>query len=450
MSVTSLTVGNTIAAERYDRPMPGTPDRILSDLGMARDGNGLPELEHPVPLPSRLATDDLAWASVAAVLVAAGLSSFDTLDPDRIALAYRSDRLFRIDGATQNVWSPYSGFWRAADGWIRTHGNYPHHARALLRGLGLDADARGDDLHGAIGEASARESVDRIIAAGGLAVVVSREDPAHDAALRTLPLIASQRTGEAPRRTNASSAGAPLRGIRVLDLTRVIAGPVCTRTLALLGADVLRIDPPRLVEPEWQHLDTGHGKRSALLDAHSPEMAVLLEGADVVVLGYRPAALERLGLSPETLSRHHPGLVVAQLSAWGAEYPDRAGFDSLVQAESGIALIESPDGESPGVLPAQALDHSAGYLLAAGVCAALARQRAEGGTWHVSTSLRRVAAELLGMPRRADFSPDTPVDPAPHLQNFAVGPHTVTTVRSALPGFSFEAPRKWGSDAAEW
>lgn len=430
--------------------MPGTLDRILTDLGVSPGENGMREPEHPVPLPSRLATGDLAWASVAAVLIAAGVSSFDALDPDRIALAYRSDRLFRLDGAPTNAWSPYSGFWRATDGWVRTHGNYRHHARALLRGLGLDAGASADELGKAIGEASVRESVERFSDAGGLAVTVSPEVPAHDAALRAVPLLAFQRTGEGPHRTIPSRADAPLRGIRVLDLTRVIAGPVCTRTLALLGADVLRIDPPHLAEPEWQHLDTGHGKRSALLDAHSPEMAALLAEADVVVLGYRPAALERLGLSPETLSRRHPGLVIAQLSAWGAEHPDRAGFDSLVQAESGIAMIESPDGVSPGVLPAQALDHSAGYLLAAGVCTALARRRAEGGTWHVSTSLRRVAAELLGMPRRAEPAAERDLDVSVHGESFTVGDHTVTTVKSALPGFSLAAPHPWGSDAPGW
>ena len=146
---------------------------------------------------------------------------------------------------------------------------------------------------------------------------------------------------------------APLRGIRVLDLTRVIAGPVATRTLALLGADVLRIDPPALPEPEWQHLDSGHGKRSTLLDlaanADRETFERLLQTADVVVTGYRARALERLGLSPESLIARRPGLVVARLTAWGSSgaSADRRGFDSLVQAASGIAWIESPDGVRP-------------------------------------------------------------------------------------------------------
>lgn len=230
----------------------------------------------------------------------------------------------------------------------------------------------------------------------------------------------------------------------------MIAGPVCTRTLAILGADVLRVDPPNLPEPLWQHLDTGHGKRSTLLDARSPQMTALLSAADVVVLGYRPAALGRIGLSPDVLARQHPGLIIAQLSAWGLEHPDRAGFDSLVQAESGIAMIESPDGERPGALPAQALDHSAGYLLAAAICETLARREREGGTWHVSTSLRRVAAELLGMPRRDEPQPEREIDPELHSQHFEVEGRFVTTAASALPGFSFASPRPWGGDHPRW
>ncbi|MDQ0642077.1 CoA transferase [Microbacterium murale] len=409
----------------------------------------------PVPLPSRLSTGDLAWASVTAVLRSVSDSPPADPDPDRIAMAYRSDRLLRVDGQAASVWSASSGFWRANDGWLRTHGNYPHRARALRRGLALSADADAADLRAAFAAASVHESVDRITAAGGLAVPVNAENPDLDATLRSRPLVELRRVGDAPR--SAASAGtaessrtAPLHGIRVLDLTRVIAGPVCTRTLALLGAEVLRIDPPHLAEPEWQHFDTGHGKRSALLDARSAQMTALVEGADVIVLGYRPAALARLGLAPELLAEQHPGLIIAQLSAWGTAHPDRAGFDSLVQAESGIAMIESPDGERPGALPAQALDHSAGYLLAAAVCETLRRRRREGGTWHIETSLRRVAAELLGMPRREAPEPEREIDPAEHSQEFLIEGRTLVTAGSVLPGFSFAAPRPWGGDRPQW
>ncbi|MDR2999330.1 MAG: CoA transferase [Microbacterium sp.] len=396
---------------------------------------------YPVPLPSRLATGDLAWAAVVSAVIASGGTRAP--DPDRIAAAYRSAALLTIDGSAAGVWAPLSGFWRTSDGWVRTHANYPHHAAALRHALEVD-DA--SDAASAFAADSTASIVLRVTDAGGLAVPVLREDPARDAVLRTAPLIETLELG--PDSALRSPVSGPLTGIRVLDLTRVIAGPVCTRTLAALGADVLRVDPPHLPEAEWQHLDTGHGKRSALLDARTERFSELLGEADVVVLGYRPSGLARLGLSPEALAERHPGIVIAQLSAWGVDEPDRRGFDSLVQAESGIAMVESPDGAVPGVLPAQALDHSAGYLLAAGICRALLRRT--GRTLLVRTSLRRVAAELLGMPRTDSPAGSRTDDPAAHTEEFRVGGRPVRTVRSALPGHPFDAPRPWGGDEPSW
>jgi hypothetical protein len=380
------------------------------------------------------------------------------LDPARIAIAYRSDRVLTIDGTAPPVWSPFSGFWPTRDGWVRTHGNYPHHAAGLRRALRLRDDEGADAVGEALADRTTAEAVAGITTAGGLAVPVSPEDPAADRALRTAPLLDLRRIEVSPAPAFRTSARQtphgrrpPLDGMRVLDLTRVIAGPVCTRTLALLGADVLRIDPPVLPEPEWQHLDTGHGKRTALMDARTERLHELLATADAVVVGYRPAAIDRLGLSPELLAHRHPGLVVAQLSAWGVEQPDRAGFDSLVQAESGISLVESPDGRTPGALPAQALDHSAGYLLAAAVTTLLRERRPrEGGSWIVRTSLRRVAAELLGMPRRTEPGSALEFDVGPHVARFDLDGRILLTARPALAGLEFDAPHPWGSDQAVW
>ncbi|WP_282847835.1 CoA transferase [Microbacterium oxydans] len=429
--------------------------RIRRELGLGGDDDTVRPLR-AVPLPSRLATADLAWASVSAAMLAAGKPPA-SLDPDRIAVAYRSDRVLTIDGVAPPVWSEYSGFWRTADGWIRTHGNYPHHAAALRAGLGLREGASGDVVRGSLAERDSLDAVREITAAGGLAVVVAAEDPAIDRAARERPLLEISRPDgisdalDLPTGGRSVRAGhRPLQGMRVLDLTRVIAGPVCTRTLALLGADVLRIDPPMLPEPEWQHLDTGHGKRSAVLDARSARFQDLLARADAVVLGYRPASLARLGLDPDLLVRRYPGLVVAQLSAWGTEYPGRAGFDSLVQAESGISLIEAVDGDRPGALPAQALDHSAGYLLAAAVTSLLGRYAREERSYVVRTSLRRVAAELLGMPRRRVAEAEVGFDVRPHVDRFDVDGSAVATARPALAGLEFAAPHAWGSDQPVW
>ncbi len=440
--------------------------RIWDDLGGDRaQVVGVPDAGRPVPLPARTATAPLAWASVAAAsLAAASLAGRPAvaLDPDRIAVAYSSERHFRLDGEQLSVWAPLSGFFRTSDGWVRTHGNYPHHAAALRRGLGLPADADAEAAASALRGIPAGVATQAVTAAGGLCVGVAHENPVVDEELRATPLVGLTRTAApASRPGSTGPPDAPLRGIRVLDLTRVIAGPVATRTLALLGADVLRIDPPALPEPEWQHLDSGHGKRSTLLDlaagADRATFERLLQSADVVVTGYRAQALERLSLSPESLIARRPGLIVARLTAWGSSgaSADRRGFDSLVQAASGIAWVESADGVSPGALPAQALDHSSGYLLAAAVVTALHRRRAEGGSWMIEVSLRRVAAELLGMPRTGEPLPSGAVfDAAPHVQGFAVDGLRVTTAAPAVTydggPVAFTAPRRWGRDAPEW
>jgi hypothetical protein len=431
---------------------------ILSRIGL-ETGIPLEEARHPVPLPSRTAVGELAWAAVgSASLAAADIEGARSvaLDPDRIALAYSSERHGSVNGEAPVAFAPLSGFFPTSDGWVRTHGNYPHHAKALRDGLRLGPNAGASEVRAALAGMRSGDAVQAITSRGGICSAVFHEGDSREDAARTEPLLRVSRLNEAPPRALDPVPAAPLAGVRVLDLTRVIAGPVATRTLALFGADVLRIDSPALPEIAWQHLDTGQGKRSALLDLSDAASRRVFDGlaatADVVVLGYRPAGLARLGLAPSDLAARHPGLVIAQLSAWGA--PDRRGFDSIVQAQSGIAWIESRDGEVPGALPAQALDHSAGYLLAAGVMALLKQRAAEGGSWLVETSLRRVATELLGMPRTAEPSAFEPVDPSPHTQTFDVDGNAVTTV---APAVAYEGgptvyapPRPWGTDEPRW
>lgn len=456
--------------------------RIWLDLGgTAEQLRLVAPPDTAVPLPARSDVAELARASTTAAGLAAaafaaesggeGLPGEDRavaqvlaqvrVEPRRVAVAYSSERHLLIDGAAPRVWSAYSGFVRSADGWIRSHGNYPHHAAAIARAFALDSTEDAERFRAAVRALPGAAAVRAIVDEGGIAGEVLPERPEQDAVLRGAPLLRLQRLGgAAPREPIPAEPRAPLRGLRILDLTRVIAGPVATRTLALLGAEVLRIDPPTLPELEFQHFDTGHGKRSALLDARLPagreQLDELLSRADAVVLGYRPAALARLGLTPAALARRHPGLVIAQLAAWGfgRADADRAGFDSIVQAVTGIARLESADGAGPGALPAQALDHSAGYLLAAATVRLLARQRREGGSWLATTSLRRIAAELLGLPRSAEPVPVEEFDPAPQLQHFTVQGRPLTTTAPAivLPGgeLAYAAPRPWGGDDAAW
>jgi len=424
-------------------------------------------------LASRLDVTGLAADSVAVgILALHGLlhdrGAAERIEPvrvdgDRLVTSIQSERHFRLGGEALDAWAPLSGFWRAADGWVRTHGNYPHHADRLRRLLGLAPEDGKDAVASAIATRGAQELEDRASELGAIVVRVraEREWAGHPqaAALRAQPLIAWHRDPDAPARPWPAAESRPLAGIRVLDLTRVIAGPIATRDLAFCGADVLRVDSPRLPEIGWQHLDTGQGKRSTLLDlaaaADRATFQELLASADVLVAGYRPGALERLGLSPEELRERHPGLVVASVSAWGGSGPwaSRRGFDSIVQAVSGIAMVESDGEERPGALPAQVLDHSAGHFLAAGIVRALGAQRREGGTHAVSVALARVAQSLLAGPRWVDKREPTASSPA--LQTARTRSGDLTTALPVLtyagaPGAYPRFGDPWASADPEW
>jgi crotonobetainyl-CoA:carnitine CoA-transferase CaiB-like acyl-CoA transferase len=463
-------------------------------------------------LPARLPVRELARACVGVCALAAaelgarraGLTEVPRVrvDDGAVATAFVSERHLLIDGRAPVAFAPLSRFWRTADGWVRTHANYPHHRERLLSAMGLpegDATAVG----AALAERSSPEVEETVYAAGGLAVALRTPEQwaAHDqaAAVAAGPLVEHDRTDTAHARVrphadapetaseatamaavSASSGGVPLlpaAGVRVLDLTRVIAGPVATRTLALLGADVLRVDPPGTPELPDQHIDTGFGKRSTALDltraADRRHFEELLAGADVVVTGYRPGALDRFGLSPQALLARRPGLVVAQLSAWGPYGPwaGRRGFDSLVQVATGIAVVEG-SAELPGALPAQALDHGTGYLLAAAVLRSLTEGSADGhgrvvrlslartATWLLESAARRGEARLgearLGEAHRAGGGGGGAFDAAEG--RLAERDSPVGRLRYALPPVSFEGgpgdwarpPGPWGADEARW
>ncbi|MFJ9839657.1 CoA transferase [Kitasatospora sp. NPDC101155] len=471
-----------------DRPMPSeggpadrptadrpTADRPTADAWAALGGPAelLDRVGFRGPqdvLPSGLPVRRLARATVAACsLAAAELAAHRAggpvpavrVDEGAVATAFVSERHLAIDGRTPVSFAPHSGFWRTADGWVRTHANYPHHRDRLLAVLDLAPDAGPDQLAEALGKLPAEQVQERAYAVGALAVAVAPVSAAVH------PLVERRETRSAPARPlGAAPVDRPAAGIRVLDLTRVIAGPVATRTLALLGADVLRIDSPRLPEAEDAHTDTGFGKRSTRLDLADPADRAVFEGlldtADVVVTGYRPGSLDAHGLAPDALFARRPDLILAQVCAWGWTGPwaGRRGFDSLVQAGVGIAAHEAaPDGR-PGVLPAQALDHGTGYLLAAAVLRALTDQRTDRpGGRHLRFSLAGTASWLLhGIepePKAAPRPGTEPYDPASRLTetDSAYG-----RLRHALPPIGYEGapvdwarpPGRWGTDTPVW
>ncbi|MFG2790693.1 CoA transferase [Streptomyces sp. NPDC048419] len=429
----------------------------------------------PGALEARLPVRELARACVGACALAAaelaarrgGLAQMPgvPVDDGAVAAAFRSERNLLIDGRAPVTFAPLSRLWRTADGWVRTHANYPHHRARLLDVLGVSEDVSA--VEAALAERSSLEIEESVYAAGGLAVALRtpKEWASHEqaAAVAARPLVERERLDSAHARVLAPLDGTPMlpaAGLRVLDLTRVLAGPVATRTLALLGADVLRVDPPRLPELPDQHADTGFGKRSATLDLTVGRRAFeeLLETADVVVTGYRPGTLDRFGLSPRALAERRPGLVVAQVSAWGVYGPwgERRGFDSLVQVASGIAVVEG-SAERPGALPAQALDHGTGYLLAAAVLRAVTEQSYDGGSRLVRLALARTAEWLVnGIDATVAGAVDVAYDgPGAWLteRDSALG-----RLRYALPPVSFEGgpadwarpPAPWGTDPDRW
>lgn len=425
-------------------------------------------------LPAVLPVRELARATVGVCsLAAAELSATRNdgpvpvvwVDEGAVATSFVSERHLLVDGRAPTPFAPLSGFWRAADGWVRTHANYPHHRARLLNALGMSEEERDDGGASSVEQMAktlaalpTQEIQERVHAAGGLAVAVAPA-PARGSGTRERPLVEIQEVGEA-RKRQLPAASLPAAGVRVLDLTRVIAGPVATRTLALLGADVLRVDPPWLREDTDTHIDTGTGKRSTLLDLDTDEgrstFEGLLDSADVVVTGYRPGALDRHGTVAEELIARRPGLIVAQLCAWDPSGPwaDRRGFDSLVQAGCGIAAIEADPEGRPGALPAQALDHGTGYLLAAGVLRALTERQSDGRgrllrfslAWTAHWLMHGISSEPVG--RRVYEPTDwlTEID-SPYGR-----------LRHALPPLHYEGspgnwetpPTRWGTDPATW
>jgi crotonobetainyl-CoA:carnitine CoA-transferase CaiB-like acyl-CoA transferase len=426
-------------------------------------------------LPSHFAVEDMAVACVGTALLSAarlhqrrgGRQLTVRVDPGQVAAAVRSERYFAVDDRPAGMgFARLSRFFQASDGWVRTHANYPWHRQALLRALGTTDDP--EAVARAIKRRPAHEVEDLIVGSGGVAAAVrsAEEWAAHPQgrAVEAEPLVAATQIGlEAPRRRSPGLV--PASAVRVLDLTRAIAGPVATRLLGSLGADVLRLDPPR-----WPDLTVGApadsllAKRSARLDASGPEGRAVLHGlldqADVLVCGYRPGALDRLGLGAGALVEAHPGLVVVVLDAWGHSGPwsGRRGFDSIVQAASGIAVGESPDGVEPGALPCQLLDHGTGYLVAAAAVEGLWSQGERGGTQFRYLSLARTAAWLLATYRPVS-SASHAIDGTAEAAEGAVGaarwtvqlPSPSGPVRAiAPPGWFDGKPLQWAPAATRY
>jgi crotonobetainyl-CoA:carnitine CoA-transferase CaiB-like acyl-CoA transferase len=330
------------------------------------------------------------------------------VDLGQATASLRSGHYMKLgDGDVSAERNTIMGVYPTKDGrWSYLHCNFPNHRAAALSVLGVAEDR--DAVARAVATWNAADLEEAIIAAKGAGGMVRTmaEWARHPqaAAIAQLPLMEILRIGDSP--PEALPAGnRPLSGIRVLDLTRVLAGPTCARTLAEHGADVLKITGAHLPNLGHQEFDTGHGKLSAHLDLRDPKNVEILRGlvreSDVFSQGYRPGTLGSRGLSPEELASLRPGLVYVSLCAFGHTGPwaSRRGFDTVVQTVSGITSrqAEIVPGKTPGpqFYPVAAIDYCTGYLMAFGAMVALARRAREGGSWLVRISLAQVGKWIV-------------------------------------------------------
>ncbi|MGI8793610.1 MAG: CoA transferase, partial [Acidimicrobiales bacterium] len=311
-------------------------------------------------------------------------------------------------------------------GWIHLHGGFPALEAGTRQLLGCTAHDDREAIADAVSRWDAADLEDALAAAGlcGARARTPEEWLAHDqgAALADLPVVEVLRIGEADPRP-LPAADRPLRGVRVLDLTRVLAGPTAGRTLAAHGADVLRVGSPHLPSIEPFVIDTGHGKRSCHLDldtrAGADTLRSLVAEADVFTSGYRAGSLDKRGFGPEALAAIRPGLVYVSINAYGYVGPwrERPGWEQLAQTATGVA-VEQGSSARPQLLPAAATDYTTGYLAAYGAIVARHRQATEGGSWWVRVSLAQTAMWVLraGSIAESDAgSPAGPGDLAEHM-----------------------------------
>jgi crotonobetainyl-CoA:carnitine CoA-transferase CaiB-like acyl-CoA transferase len=382
-------------------------------------------------LPSSFAVEALGAAAFAAVgLAVAELTGASAvrLDAEGIAAALRSEQSVRIgEEPPEAVWDPLSKIYPAADGFVRLHGNYAQHRAALARVFGTtDPDAVAERI-----ATHAAAEIERLVLDAGGAAAAARtltewQAHPHGKGVADHPLV--ETTVRVDERQDAwrhrpAIDDRPLAGLRVLELTRVIAGPVAGRTLSWFGADVLRIESPHHHELRTLVVDTGPDKRSATLDlrneAGRTQLADLIAGADVVLHGLRPGALDGLGFDAARRAALSPGVIDASHSAYGpGPWHERRGFDSLLQLSTGLGLAEARAAGAdvnagPRPLPCQVLDHATGLLLAAATINAVRERGTDGRGRTVAASLARTSAALAAAARTLPLEPAPPTPARP-------------------------------------
>ena len=457
------------------------PSKVLADLwraaGHPDDPLGAVRLTGAEPVfPSSFLVGTAAQATIAAATLAAaelwrlrtGRQQRVSVDMRDAAIEFRSEHYLQINGKpVEDHRDKTAGLYRCGDGrWVRAHTNLPHHRAGLLKLLGCDYDRAAVQRKM---EGWQAEALETAAAEAGLVLTATRSFAEWDAhpqgvAVAGLPPFLIERIGDAPPRP-LPAADRPLAGVKVLDLTRVIAGPVCGRTLAAHGADVLLVTAKHLPAMEPLVIDNGRGKLSTSLDLREASaretLHALLKDADIFVQGYRPGAIAQYGFSPQDVARIRPGIVCVSLCAYGHEGPwaSRRGFDSLVQNANGLnaAEADAAGADQPKPLPAQALDHGTGYLMAFAAMSALARRITDGGSWHVRLSLAQTGQWFRRLGRIDGWTRKTPNldEVRDRVEETDSGFGRLTAVRSAA--VMSETPLRWarpsvplGTHPATW
>jgi len=459
-----------------------SPREILSDLWIL--GGGEPSAidivtltgSEPI-LPSSFRVGAAAQVTIAAAGLAAaevwkarsGEAQGISVDMTHAAVECRSERYLRVDDKPPPpAWDVIAGVYKTGDGrLVRLHTNFPHHRDNVCEVLNCKPER--DDVQRALMQWKGEEFETAAYASGCVVSMMRSHDEwlatSQAQAIEQLPLIQIDRIGEAAPRPWPNGRR-PLAGLRVLDLSRVIAGPVAGRTWAVHGADVMLISSPNLPSIPWLVIDTSRGKLTSFADLKTGQgrdtLRGLLASADIFSQGYRPQSIAELGFSPEDAARISPGIVYVSLSAYGHAGPwaGRRGFDSLVQTSTGFNDVE---GRAAGVagpkeLPMQILDHATGYLMAFGAMMARLRQAREGGSWHVRVSLAQTGRWLRNLGRlekglaAVDLAAD---DVLPFIEQSSSGFGALRGIRhaavmSATPAFWQRPAMPLGSDAAEW
>jgi crotonobetainyl-CoA:carnitine CoA-transferase CaiB-like acyl-CoA transferase len=459
-----------------------TPREILFDLWRSAGGDpsALDTLtltgEEP-QLPSSFRVAAAAQVGIAAAGLAAaqiwqlrsGQSQGVAVDMRHAVVECRSERYLRVDGKPPGpAWDAIAGIYKTRDRrFVRLHTNFRHHRDAVCKVL--DCKPEREEVQAALMQWDG-EAFETAAYAGGCVVAMMRSydewsASPHAQALAALPPISIEKIGEAAPKPWPKGER-PLAGIRVLDLSRVIAGPVAGRTLAVHGADVLLISGPDLPAIPWLTIDTGRGKLTSFVELKSEQgrdtLRELLAGADIFSQGYRPRSIASLGFSPQDAAEICPGIVYVSLSAYGHAGPwsERRGFDSLVQTTTGFNHAEGQAAgvDGPKELPAQMLDHATGYLMAVGAMLAKARQSREGGSWHVRVSLAQTGRWLWNLGRVADGFKTEDLkgeSVAPFIEEVSSGFGPLRSVRHAAelaktPAFWARPAMPLGSHPPQW